>query len=135
MYCYSCKHFNQCPYKNQFIFMPYYYRQSYERDEPGMGMPPIEMSGEPEPNYIPPEPPGGTYDKNKILMEIKSCQSGWVYIWTITEDSYWAKIKSYDSDSVTTTNHGTVSYDMIRKIVCHNPAKMAPPSSDFSSYL
>ena len=125
MYCYNCQYFNQCSYKNQLIPMPYYYSSGHGRIVPRMKESPLEMSvfrDEP-PNYIPPEPPGATMDKDQIIKEIESCKSGWVYIWTEMDTEFWDKIISHDRDSVTTDKHGKILYDRIRKIKCHEAMK------------
>jgi hypothetical protein len=125
MHCYNCQYFNQCSYKNQLIPMPYYYSSGHGRIVPGMKESPLEMSvfrDEP-PNYIPPEPPGATMDKDQIIKVIESCKSGWVYIWTEMDTEFWDKIISHDRDSVTTDKHGKILYDRIRKIKCHEAMK------------
>ncbi len=126
MYCYNCQYFNQCSYRNKLIPMPYYYSPSHSRVGSEMEEPPVEMSvlGDEEPDYIPPEPPGGTMNEDEIIRVIESCKSKWIYIWTKMGDDFWAKIVSHNDDSVTTKNHGKILYDRIRKISCPRPMEL-----------
>ncbi|MDP4145796.1 MAG: hypothetical protein Q8936_15125 [Bacillota bacterium] len=135
LYGYNPYQFN---YGTYFPWNPVNTFQNFvERDEPGMEGPPIEMagSGEGKPDYTPVEPIGPNYRPLQIENILINCESGsrWVYIWTVEDTEFWAKVISHeDQQYVTLEGRGPISFKRIRKIVCYEQKKTTelPPEED-----